>query len=750
MKKGILAILILVLSLYCLSAKTVTITYDMNTAGSTPSSFPWDTSLKYPVYDMSSPPRIFLGYFDGENLYKPGTEIKIKKDITLTAMWQIPTAIVTFDYGYSNSPESITIEADYQTNINAPTVSRQGYVFDKWIDNTGKEYKENAIIWVDNDLKLTAVWKVNPIITLDYDLDNKTIATEIQYGSSFKLPSNIPEREGYTFYRWKNTSNSRTYKPDDTISNVKENITLVAEWKVQTFSIDFSLNYNGAISRYDSLQKDYGEIISLPEAPKRNNWVFRGWSDGTSIYEENEEVKVTKDILFKAQWERDLTFEEAEKKSLAEYTIPSARIPSVPTSLSLEESERVDGIIVYLLSIVEQNIQVEDYLEAYNILIGLMENPVSCGNEKVISEYNNFFSNYANSEEVKLVIRDNNYIPFENWDGLYGYKDPDGNILIEPTFSSVQEFHEGLAQVTTFPEKKPCFINTNGDIVITPQEEYLFADGNYMSRRDGIYSIAGYFSDGICFVLMPTGYTYIDRYGTINIEFLNATKENKAEIPSYLNAEGLQFCNGLIPARNTETDYWGYIDKTGKWQIPPRYKIASAFTDGYAIVMFDNGAASIISTDGKVSQPIEEEGARFEFNDGALLKIKVPYSIGFNGALMDVSLYDPATNEILAEATTHYFDTPPLHILNEGLFPIISTTIIENDTGDTMKEVFGDSITTFDIYGIYGNHIASYTVNGLLGEHTPFEKGKMTFTVYGDVYSMDYFGNVVKIKESEQ
>ena len=136
--------------------------------------------------------------------------------------------------------------------------------------------------------------------------------------------------------------------------------------------------------------------------------------------------------------------------------------------------------------------------------------------------------------------------------------------------------------------------------------------------------------------------------------------------------------------------------------------------------------------------------------NGALLKIKVPYSIGFNGALMDVSLYDPATNEILAEATTHYFDTPPLHILNEGLFPIISTTIIENDTGDTMKEVFGDSITTFDIYGIYGNHIASYTVNGLLGEHTPFEKGKMIFTVYGDVYSMDYFGNVVKIKEAEQ
>ena len=717
-----------------LSAKTVTVNYNMNIDNIAPTSFPWDTSQTYPVYDLSSPPyRIFLGYFDGKELHKPGTVIKIKNDITLTAMWDIPKVTVTFDYGYPDSPTNIQKEVTFDSEISFPPLpTRNGYNFCYWVDDQGNQYDSDETIWIGIDNKhITAVWEKNPTITLNYGFDNNTQILEVEYGEDFTIPSDIPQRQGYDFRNWTDSKTGSKYTLGKKIYNIKEDIMLNAEWEAKSYSIKLTLN-QGEENQDSIIESKYGQIISLPYPLKHNGWSFVGWTDGSSVYKGGSDFIVSGNITLIAKWEEDLSIEQEISKMLASYQIPEANIPNDTESVP-ESSENIQETISYLLSIVDQNIKVEDYSEAYNILIGLMENPISYKNEEVIKKYDKFFDAYRNNSKVKQAIMDSSYIPFKHWNDLCGYKDPDGNIIIEPQFSDVGEFHEGLAPVLTFPEKQLCFINMKGEIVIRPEREYRFENGKYIAYSGQMYSIKGNYNEGVCLIYFSNkGYTYIDRNGTINYDFLENAKTNNAEV------KGQYFSQGLIPAQNTNNGYWGYLDKDGNWAIPPQFKLASGFQDGYAIVTFDNGKISLITKDGKPNNPIKDNGAgMFAFNDGVLSCILFPsHGAPAWGTNVDILLYNPSTNTLIGKGQTYLFDTPPSKIINEGFFPIIYSQV----NYDSPR----DSSTIFAIYDVYGKLKASYKVTGLVSEYSLFDKGKITFRIYEDIYTMDYFGNVTK------
>ena len=97
-----------------------------------------------------------------------------------------------------------------------------------------------------------------------------------------------------------------------------------------------------------------------------------------------------------------------------------------------------------------------------------------------------------------------------------------------------------------------------------------------------------------------------------------------------------KFCFDLIPAKDSQSNLWGYIDPYGNWKIPAIYSSAQSFnTDGYATV----NNATIIKTNGEVilsaakSDPediigsytnnAEYEYARYTatFNENGTLKI---------------------------------------------------------------------------------------------------------------------------------
>lgn len=123
-------------------------------------------------------------------------------------------------------------------------------------------------------------------------------------------------------------------------------------------------------------------------------------------------------------------------------------------------------------------------------------------------------------------------------DGLMGYVDRSGKWVIEPQFSTANNFHEGLAAVGKNSSTVPIlngYIDKRGEWVIEPQ-----------------YLEAGDFNDGLAAV------SKVD--WEIKIKYGNETSEGS---PSYLT---------------------GYIDKSGELSIPPKYEEGHEFVNGKAFV----------------------------------------------------------------------------------------------------------------------------------------------------------------------
>jgi|694.fasta_scaffold114580_2 hypothetical protein len=128
-------------------------------------------------------------------------------------------------------------------------------------------------------------------------------------------------------------------------------------------------------------------------------------------------------------------------------------------------------------------------------------------------------------------------------------------------------FHEGLAPATLFTNRGKgwCYVDPKGETVIAPQ----FIQANRFS--EGLAAVQGYeiLSNGMqraCLV------GYIDRTGHYVIE-------------TRFNIGGL-FSDGL--AAVNMNGRWGYIDKTGAIIVAPQFTAAAPFVRGMAIVTVED------------------------------------------------------------------------------------------------------------------------------------------------------------------
>ena len=120
---------------------------------------------------------------------------------------------------------------------------------------------------------------------------------------------------------------------------------------------------------------------------------------------------------------------------------------------------------------------------------------------------------------------------FRVWDAAdeayyCGYIDGDGNVVIPPKYDFAEDFSEGLAAVEEHEGDGIGFINSYGEMVIPPKFNAVIGCG---------------FSDGLCAV----------------------------------TEKGCGW-NGK----------WGYIDRIGRFVIPPKYFDAGPFFNGVAPVQF--------------------------------------------------------------------------------------------------------------------------------------------------------------------
>ena len=138
---------------------------------------------------------------------------------------------------------------------------------------------------------------------------NKKVVVDVNT-EDFTLP--IPKKDGHTFIGW---TSSEITEPtlNVTISNFKEDVTYVANYKTNTYKITLDVNGGDPIDN-NEIEIEYDEIFNV--IPTRTNHTFLGWFKG------EEQVKIGKwnyneDVVLQAKWyEGDLDVEFDEENGL--------------------------------------------------------------------------------------------------------------------------------------------------------------------------------------------------------------------------------------------------------------------------------------------------------------------------------------------------------------------------------------------------------------------------------------------------
>ena len=196
-------------------------------------------------------------------------------EIELKAKWTVKSYTITFN---ENGGDAVSdIIADYNTAITIPTPSRTGYKFDYWYYNdSSTEYvigsKMPALDLVEDDgtIELTAHWTVKSI-TITFDANGgEDVAPIVQNYNSYISEKPVAQREGYTFNCWK--LNGQEYTIPDYMP--AESITLVADWTINTYTINFTETGDSTVNK---IVAEYDDPISAPEKPTKEGYTFNYW-----------------------------------------------------------------------------------------------------------------------------------------------------------------------------------------------------------------------------------------------------------------------------------------------------------------------------------------------------------------------------------------------------------------------------------------------------------------------------------------
>jgi len=162
-----------------------------------------------------------------------------------------------------------------------------------------------------------------------------------------------------------------------------------------------------------------------------------------------------------------------------------------------------------------------------------------------------------------------------NQEGGYGFINREGKVVIAGPFSNAWWFSEGLAPVSV--GGKWGFIDATGQFAIEP-------------RYDNVLS----FSEGLAPVCSGEKWGYVDRRGTVVIQ------PTFASVGAF--SEGLAVVWNGDPRKEPDSRI-GYIDKTGRFVVEPRYG-----ADTFSARDFSEGLAAVKLPDQRRSGYIDRQG----------------------------------------------------------------------------------------------------------------------------------------------
>jgi hypothetical protein len=202
------------------------------------------------------------------------TDTNVQRDITVTAKFVAQTYYYTLKYiagtgGTISGSTTQTVEKG-KSGSQVTAVPNSGYTFSKWSD--GKTSASRTDTNVQNDITVTAEFVAQTYYyTLKYIAGtggtiSGSTTQEVEKGKSGSQVTAVPST-GYRFSKWSDgkTSASRT----DT--NVQGDITVTAEFVVQTYTVTYDANGGTCIP--SSRTVEYGGVSGAPTCTKAGYYI---------------------------------------------------------------------------------------------------------------------------------------------------------------------------------------------------------------------------------------------------------------------------------------------------------------------------------------------------------------------------------------------------------------------------------------------------------------------------------------------
>jgi len=213
----------------------------------------------------------FIGWFESENgeIVNP-EEIEVTEAKTFYAVFQKQSFEVKF---IVDGEEYEVKTVLYGEKITAPvSPSKENHNFIGWFESENGEFVNPEEVAVTESKIFYAVFKKYSFeVKFMVDGGEYEVKT-VSHGDFATLPE-APEKEGYDFLGWSESENGETVTIEEI--EVTEAKTYYAVFKKQSYEVKFIVDGE----EYDVKTVLYGEKITAPVSPSKENHNFIGWSE---------------------------------------------------------------------------------------------------------------------------------------------------------------------------------------------------------------------------------------------------------------------------------------------------------------------------------------------------------------------------------------------------------------------------------------------------------------------------------------
>jgi regulation of enolase protein 1 (concanavalin A-like superfamily) len=241
----------------------------------------------------------FVNWSDGSTA-NPRTDLNVTSNLAVTANFAINTYTLAYAAGMNgtisgSSPQTV----NYGASGSAITaMANTGYHFVNWSD--GSAANPRTDLNVTSNITVTANFAANTY-TMGYSAGtNGTISGSspqtVNYGTSGSAVTAVANT-GYHFVNW---SDGGTADPRTDV-NVTNNITVTANFAINTYTLAYTAGTNGTISGSSPQTVNYGGSGSAVTAVANTNYHFVNWSDGSTANPRTD-VNVTNNLMVTANF----------------------------------------------------------------------------------------------------------------------------------------------------------------------------------------------------------------------------------------------------------------------------------------------------------------------------------------------------------------------------------------------------------------------------------------------------------------